>query len=167
MKVDFENLSPQSKIWIYPADRILHDDDIITIRPQLQNFLENWSSHGSPILNFGDIYYNKFLVLFADETRSRASGCSIDYSVHFITELGNIIGVNFFQHLEIQYLDGKNLKTVSGTKNLKELINNLSIDGETLFFDNTIKDKHQFNTEWIKPIKNSWLKRFLNQNSKL
>ncbi|HMP30849.1 MAG TPA: hypothetical protein PKD85_14680, partial [Saprospiraceae bacterium] len=81
MKVSFEVLSPQSKIWIYTSDRFLTENAVDLIQPNLEIFLENWSSHGSPIFNYGNLYYNKFLVLFADETRSHASGCSIDKSV--------------------------------------------------------------------------------------
>jgi hypothetical protein len=162
MKVSFEKLSPQSKLWIYSADRFLTDNEMNIVLPQLHDFLEQWSSHGSPILNFGDIYHHKFLVLFADETRSYASGCSIDKSVHFITELGQQIGINFFERMQIQYLEDDQLISVPGTKKFKELINDHIVNEDTLIFDHTVKDKAQFENEWIKPLKYSWLKRYSN-----
>jgi hypothetical protein len=163
MKVSFEELSPSSKIWIYSADRFFNEEEVAEIKNRLDQFLNQWHAHGSPILNFGDIYHNKFLVLFADETRSCASGCSIDSSVRFIKDLGEFFGADFFTRLEIQYLDGDKIKTLSGTKALKEAIESGNADQNTIVFDHTVKDKSEFVTAWKKPVKDSWLKRFIPQ----
>ena len=163
MKVSFEELAPTSKIWIYTADRFLNNEEVAEIRSRLDQFLDQWQAHGSPILNFGDIYHNKFLVLFADESRSYASGCSIDSSVRFIRDLGELIGTDFFTRLEIQYHDGHAIKTLAGTKALKEAMESGNTDQNTIIFDHTVKDKSEFMTSWQKPVKDSWLKRFIPQ----
>lgn len=163
MKVSFEELSPSSKIWIYNADRFLTEDEASKIKAGLDKFLDQWHAHGSPILNFGDLYHQKFLVLFADETKSYASGCSIDSSVRFVRDLGEMIGVDFFTRLEIQYFKGNEIKTFEGTKALKTALENGSLMHDTIIFDHTVKDKAEFETGWQKPISASWLKRFIPQ----
>ena len=165
MKVHFEELSDSSKIWIYTADRFLTEAEAAVVRLRLSVFLDQWSSHGSPILNFGDIFYNKFLVLFADESKSYASGCSIDNSVHFVQALGAEIGADFFTRLEIQYVSEGSIKTLSGTKELKQKLEEGSINEETVIFDHTVKDKSEFVKSWQKPIKNSWMSRFISKNT--
>ena len=45
---------------------------------------------------------------------------------------------------------------------LPGLIKEGKINADTLFFDNLVKDKDQFLRSWVKPLKDSWLKRYLN-----
>ncbi len=161
MKANFEDLSEQSKLWIYSADRFLNDEESLIIENELSTFLNEWNAHGSPILNFGKLYHKRFLVIFADETKSYASGCSIDKSVHFIEYIGQKLGIDWFNRLQFQYIKDDKVIAINGASDLKDLIKNQEISGDTLIFDNTIKDKGQFEKEWTKPLKESWLKRYL------
>jgi len=36
-----------------------------------------------------------------------------------------------------------------------------TVDGDTFFFDNLVKDKGDFLQNWIKPLMHSWHKRFV------
>jgi hypothetical protein len=80
----FENFSDQSRVWVYPSSRVLNDVDKISIGKQLDNFLSNWNAHGTPIKGDYAIFEDNFIVLIADESFSKASGCSIDSSVKCI-----------------------------------------------------------------------------------
>ena len=89
-----------SKVWVYQSNRILSEEEKKFIQINLNEFVQNWKSHGSPLEGSGIVYLDRFLILMVNY----ASGCSIDQSVHFIKSLGNEINVDFFDRMLITYL---------------------------------------------------------------
>jgi hypothetical protein len=49
MYILFENLPVESRIWIYQSNRKFSDDEIIEIEKDLQSFIDEWMSHGTPL----------------------------------------------------------------------------------------------------------------------
>lgn len=147
-----------SKVWVYQSDRILSEEEKKFIQINLNEFVKNWKSHGSPLEGSGIVYLDRFLILMVNY----ASGCSIDQSVHFIKSLGNEINVDFFDRMLITYLTKTgDLRTVHLSE-LEDLYQKNEIDQETYFFDPLVETKEQFETSFKKKIGESWLKSRLN-----
>lgn len=147
-----------SKVWVYQSNRILSEEEKKFIQINLNEFVQNWKSHGSPLEGSGIVYLDRFLILMVNY----ASGCSIDQSVHFIKSLGNEINVDFFDRMLITYLTKTgDLRTVHLSE-LEDLYQKNEIDQETYFFDPLVETKEQFETSFKKKIGESWLKSRLN-----
>lgn len=147
-----------SKVWIYQSNRILSEEEKKFIQINLNEFVQYWKSHGSPLEGSGIVYLDRFLILMVNY----ASGCSIDQSVHFIKSLGNEINVDFFDRMLITYLTKTgDLRTVHLSE-LEDLYQKNEIDQETYFFDPLVETKEQFETSFKKKIGESWLKSRLN-----
>lgn len=160
MILDLIALDNSSKVWIYQADREFTYDELDEAREDIFHFLTEWTAHSRALYCYGNIFHRRFLAFFVDETNSHASGCSIDKSVSFVTQLGNKFGVDFFDRMTYAYMKNEEIFTLSHN-DLSAAYKDNVINEDTLFFDNLVKDKGAFLEEWIKPLKNSWHKRFL------
>jgi len=147
-----------SKVWVYQSNRILSEEEKNFVQIQLNEFVQNWKSHGSPLEGSGIVYLDRFIILMVNY----ASGCSIDQSVHFVKSLGNKINVDFFDRMLITYLNKKGDPRTVHLSEIDDLIQKNEIDKETYFFDASIDTKEQFETSFKKKIGKSWLKSRLN-----
>ncbi len=154
-------LDNSSKVWIYQADREFTYDELDEIRELLFPFVDEWSSHGSNVPAYANVFHRRFLCFFADESQfSGVSGCSIDSSVAFVKKIGEKYNVNFFDRMQYAYMEDEDIRTVHNNK-LNEAKESGEIKDETLFFDNLVSTKEKFLKQWLVPLQDSWHKRML------
>lgn len=162
MVADLIALDNRSRVWIYQSDQELPAEARYEIQDYLFQFLSQWTAHHAELKSYGNVFHDQFLTLFVDETTAPASGCSIDSSVHFVQQLGQKYNVDFFNRMIFSYLDEAQEKVITLSKDdFKTAYANGTIHDETLVFDNLVKTKDQFLKEWLKPLKDSWHKRFV------
>ena len=99
------SLDFSAKTWIYMADRAFTWDETDSLRPEIYQFGEQWSSHNQNLLSYGELFHHRFIVLMVDETNAGASGCSIDSSVHFVQAMGQKYNVDFFNRTLFAYME--------------------------------------------------------------
>jgi len=97
----FPEFIPESKVWIYAANRELTKKEQQTITAELEPFITVWAAHGDGLLGKSIIHKNRFVILVVDESKAKASGCSIDTSVRFMKELGAKLNIDFFDRLKL------------------------------------------------------------------
>ena len=95
----------ESRVWIYQADRPFDEADIQAVNEDIERFCEQWTSHNRALRALGGVMHDLFVVLVVDETRSEASGCSIDKSVAFVKSLEQKYGRRLLDRHTIAYLD--------------------------------------------------------------
>ncbi|MBP6397586.1 MAG: hypothetical protein KBF57_00865 [Saprospiraceae bacterium] len=153
-------LAPESRVWLYAASRELSYEELDIAREMLLPFLEEWTSHSRELMCYGNIFHQRFLGIFVDESMAPASGCSIDASSRFVQQLSEKLKVDFFSRSEVFSLQNDKINAW----NLQSLSQSY-IDGEfnndTLFFDNLVTTKEAFLRSWLVPLKDSWINRFV------
>lgn len=160
MILDLIALDNSSKVWIYQADREFSYDELDAIRPELQQFLEDWTSHNNQLMTYGNIFHRRFLAIFVDETLSGASGCSIDASVRYIKSLEQKYNVSLMGRDQVATMIDEEIDTIP-LNELNQAIADNRITQQTFVFDNLVKTKGDFLKYWIKPLEESWHKRFV------
>jgi hypothetical protein len=153
-------LNEDSKVWIYQADRFFTDDEMDEIIPSIRNFVTGWVSHSNDLRAYGNLFHHRFICLFVDESESSASGCSIDSSVRFIKEIGHKYKVNMMSRTDFAYLKDDTVHAIS-MDDLSAALSKGDVAMDTLFFDHNVKTKDEFLKSWVKPLENSWQKRFI------
>jgi hypothetical protein len=148
-----------SRVWIYQGDKPLPADDIGLVNDQIESFAKEWVSHNIQLSATGGLLHDMFLILVADESRTGASGCSIDPSVRFVRQMGEAYQTDFFNRLYFTYLADEKVHRVH-RDGIAELYGQGKINDDTLFFDNLVADKKQFLERWVTPFGKSWIKRF-------
>src|SRR5688500_5902333 len=161
MKLNYQELipaefAPDSRVWIYQSNRLFNLQEALQVEDMLNDFVETWNSHGTPVKGFGNLFFGQFVILMADETATGVSGCSTDSSVRLIKQIEQVFNVQMFDRQLLAFLVKERVQLVPLTQ-LKYATENNFITGETLYFDNTIQTKEQLANEWLKPVKESWL----------
>lgn len=156
-----EELSPESRVWIYQANRPLSNGEVDAMRPLVREFAKEWVAHGADLDSDGDVLYNHFVVLMVDETRNAASGCSIDTSTRFIKEIEEQFDVALFDRLTIALWIDQEVRLTSKGE-LSAMLESGTITSDAQMFDNTVQTKDAFDSSWLVPIKDSWLSKSLN-----
>jgi hypothetical protein len=150
-----------SKVWIYQSSRLFFVNEALEIEEMLERFVESWTSHGAPVKGYANIFFGQFIILMADETATGVSGCSTDSSVRIIKEIGQKMNVQLFERQTLAFLVKGKIQLLPFSQ-LEYALKNGFINGETLYFNNTILTKRELLQNWIMPIKESWLAKRMN-----
>jgi phosphopantetheine adenylyltransferase len=154
MLVNFNNISNDSRIWLYASPVKLNNDQKNHITNFLSIHLKNWEAHKVPLTSAVTILENYFIVIALDEDINNASGCSIDTLQHKIQELEEYLSISLTNRLNIYCLLDGIIECVPSSK-LAVIANK-----ETLFYDLTIQKKIELDT-YLKPIKDGWCSRLV------
>lgn len=154
MFVSYTSLPPTARVWIYQANRPLTNAEVDIISIGLKSFTEEWMVHGQPLQASFEIRYNRFILLAAND---QASGCSIDSSVRAVKEIGERLGVDFFDRQQVCFKNGDEVFSL--------LLTGLNgkIDASVYVFNNLVDTKAAVEENWLQQAGNSWIKRYLPQ----
>jgi len=160
MKVDFENISNKSRIWIYQSNDEFNKSDIKIINEKSDEFIENWKAHNKDLKSAYTILHNRFIVIAIDEDFNPIGGCSIDYSLRLIKDISNTINKNLLDRMTIIYRDNTIINSIS-LNDFKSQIKNGLFSYDTLIFDTTINTKQELLDKFEVKLSNSWLSKFM------
>lgn len=162
MITDYKNLLPEnfhadSRVWIYQCERAFNEIETTQIDELLHEFTKNWTSHGAKVKGFGQVFFNQFIVLMADETASEVSGCSTDSSVRIIKNIEETYQVILFNRQLLGFLINDKVELIP-LQEIQKSFESEFINTETLYFNNIVLHKKELEEIWIIPLKNSWLR---------
>ena len=160
MWIDFDKLPDDARVWVYQANRPLTDGDVSAINQALQPALGQWAAHGQALLASARVIENRFVVVGVDEGYNLPSGCSIDWSVRTLRELGESLSIDFFNRsVAIRATDGS-VQTID-LSSVKAAVSSGFLTPETIVFNTLVKSKAEFLTGWRLRAADSWLKRYV------
>jgi regulator of protease activity HflC (stomatin/prohibitin superfamily) len=158
--MSYEDLSGDTRVWIYQSSRELSDAEAAEIRQKADAFAEKWTAHGKAMRAAIEVLYNRFIVVFADERQAMASGCSIDSSVRFIKQLEGDYNIALLDRMNIAYKEGDKVQGVHLTR-FREMLAQGLLDENTVVFNNLVSNKADFDKGWEVPLKESWHKQLI------
>ncbi len=159
MRVSFDQLGPDARIWIYQSTSPFTREIADELQADIQEFTEQWSAHQQPLAAYGEVLHHRFVVLMVDERLNKASGCSIDASVAFIRGLEEKYSLQLFDRMTFSFVHGDQITTVP-KEQFSALYKSGEITEDTVVFDNLIRTKAEWDS-WQKPLGKSWLMRFV------
>ncbi|TXE06009.1 ABC transporter ATPase [Gelidibacter salicanalis] len=160
MLVDFNTLPEESRVWIYQANRSFTDEEIVELESKLDTFISNWTAHGSDLQSGYLIKYKRFIVIALNQSLTKATGCSIDASVHFIQQLEKEYTVDLMDKMNVSYKQGDFIayKTLI---DFKKMAKDKAVSKNTIVFNNLVHNIAEFNENWEVPASESWHSRFV------
>ena len=161
--MDTKSLSSEARVWIYQAGKRLTENEKKEILRRANDFVRNWSTHGTVLKANAQILYDVFLVLSADENDVEASGCSIDKSLRFIKQLEHDFQISLLDRQTIAMLKDSEVHLLD-LSTFKTQINTGKIGKDSIIFNNLVNTIHQMETNWKIPVSKSWLKKYLSDN---
>ena len=163
MNLDYKSLLPQdfhptSKVWVYQSSRLFTIAEALEIEDMLEEFVENWRSHGAVVKGYGNMFFGQFIILMADESQSGVSGCSTDSSVRLIKTIEERFKVDMFNRQNLAFLVKDKIQLLPLSQ-LNYALENNFITTETIYFNNLVLTKDELLNNWMIPVKDSWLAR--------
>lgn len=148
---------PSSRVWIYQSNRSFMISEALEMEDMMNDFVENWNSHGAKVKGYANLLFAQFVVLMADETAAGVSGCSTDSSVRLIKQIEERFKVDMFNRQNLAFIVKEKIQTIPLAQ-LKYAFDNNFINAETPYFNNLVASKETLLSEWMIPVKDSWLK---------
>lgn len=166
MNLQFQEQIPlsfndSSRVWIYQCSRLFFLPEALQIEELLEQFVDGWKSHGAEVKGYANLFFGQFIVLIADETATGVSGCSTDSSIRLIKEIEQKFNVVLFDRQTLAFVVKDKIQLLPISQ-LNYAVKNDFINGETLYFNNTILSKKELLQSWIIPVKESWLAKRVN-----
>lgn len=154
------NFSPESRVWVYTANRSLTDAESSAAQRSLDAFVRQWTAHDQALQAKAEVFQNQFVILVVDETRAGASGCSIDKSVHFLEALGQQLNVDLFERMRFAWTDNNTMRFADRAEFTSHVGNGLITDG-TPVVNTLVQTKKDLGEQWLVPFGKSWHRRLV------
>ena len=153
---------PASRVWIYQSSRLFFVSEALEIEEMMQDFVESWHSHGAKVKGYANMFFGQFIVIIADETQAGVSGCSTDSSVRLIKAIEARYKVDMFNRQNLAFIVKEKVQLLPLSQ-LKYAFENSFIDADTIYFNNLVQTKEELLTQWLIPVKQSWLAKKIPQ----
>ena len=151
MLTNYQNLSDDAKVFLYPSSRKFYPNELKGLEEKIKNFVSNWTDFPTTY----KIEYNRFLLFFIED--------NIEMSTEMMDELAIFI-MQLEKDYEITLLDKVNMCFKQGEyvqyqemKRFRELVKKKSISKKNIVFNNFINTKFDFENNWETPLSESWL----------
>ncbi len=148
------------KIWIYTLSKQLTPEQELDLNTRCENFVSTWTAHDVALNASFELYKNRLLIFKVDESNYAASGCSIDKQLRLVKELEATFSIELLNRMLVAY-ENNNVIEVVKQSQIKELLISNSISENTLVFDNTITSSLELESAWKKPLKETYLSKYL------
>ena len=102
MFVDFDEISDQSSLLVFCADKEIVDNGLTK---DLISFIKSWTSHGEDVLGSFKIFFNQLVIVAFDETNNNISGCSKDKCYNLFKGFKLNYNLDFFRRDLVFYID--------------------------------------------------------------
>ncbi|MGS0527554.1 ABC transporter ATPase [Zobellia nedashkovskayae] len=160
MLVEFNTLPDASRIWTYQGSRSFTDTELEEIQKEFDEFITEWTAHGSQLKAGYEIKYRRFIIVALDQSATAASGCSIDASVHFIQHLEKKYDVELLDKMNVSYKQGEHVAYKS-LIDFKKMAKQKAVSKNTIVFNNLVTNKLEYQEHWEVPASESWHSRFM------
>jgi hypothetical protein len=155
MRIPIDQLGNDAHVWIFGVSPALDERQSAILLQHVDAFLDQWSSHGTPIRGARDLREGSFLVIAADPASER-SGCSIDRMFGTLKMLEQQLGVQILDANRVFFRDADRVRAV-----LRAEFRTVA-GGETPVFDLTAERLGAIRTgAWELPAAASWHRQLL------
>jgi hypothetical protein len=155
-RVELTSLPDHGRIWVFPAGRRLEEEEARTLLAEVDEFLDGWAAHGSPLRSARQLRDRQFLVVAVDEDVESPSGCSIDALVHRLKELGRKLEVTLVEHGPVWFRAGGDVRTVSRSE-FRRMARDGEVDVRTPVFDTSLTRLSVLRAHGLeRPAADSW-----------
>lgn len=149
------------KVWTYVSSRELSNEEIARLQDHADHFVKEWTAHENKLAASFSIFKGRILVFVVNEDVHGASGCSIDKLLRFIKQTEQALQVTLLDRMLVALKEGDKVR-VEKAAALPKLLESGQLNENTLVY-NTAASTGEELDNWEKPLKNTWLSRYLHQ----
>tara|TARA_B100000902_G_scaffold392929_1_gene446230 strand:+ start:79925 stop:80389 length:465 start_codon:yes stop_codon:yes gene_type:complete len=154
MFIDFENISNNSRVWVYGSETEISQALSKNIHNDIESFLSDWKHHNNPLICSLKILFNRFIIIALDDSKYGVGGCSLDSLQRQIQLIEKKYSIILLNRLNVFCLKEDIIECIP-LSDLKDKVNN-----NTLFYDLTIQNKNEISS-MLKPVSDGWCEKYI------
>ena len=131
----FQNLHPQSRIWLYISKEKINDITQNNISSLFKDFHKYWKSHGQPVNGQLKFIKENLLVVGADYFPNGMCGRAVDAQVRFINKVNEEFNLDLLNRTNIAFVK-ENSTVVHNYNNLDAVIKKGLVNKSTVYCNN-------------------------------
>jgi hypothetical protein len=155
MRVPFESLPADARLWIFAAERPLSNTEQERLLAAVDEFIDQWQAHGHALAAARELRYGQFLLLGVDESQEGASGCSIDAMTRTLGVLETQLGLELQNHAPVLYRTADGVARTSRPA-FGDRARSGEVTPDTIVFDNSLTRVGDLADKWEVPARASW-----------
>lgn len=156
LNTPFEEMPDSARVWVYGADKPLESAGEKKLLSEVDNYLTDWTAHGTPLSAARKWQDHRFLTIAVDQEQAGASGCSIDGLFRTLKSIEKSLGASVVTSGLIFYRDRSgNIRSVTRDE-FSELGAAGEIDGDTQVFDLSVTSLAEWRARFSSNASHSW-----------
>jgi hypothetical protein len=160
MYVTFDELSPESRVWVYTGSRAFTRAEEELVSKALKAFCGEWAAHGQALKSSFKIESHQFIIMAVDEDFHNPSGCSIDSSVGVMRQIHQATGVDLLDRSKVPFYIQNEVKLIP-VSGLKQQFQQGQLNPGSVTFNTLVATKAEFETRWKVSTEKTWLSKYL------
>jgi hypothetical protein len=158
-RIPFDSLPDSARIWTFGVQRDLTPQEEERLLRAVDEFLDGWTTHGTPLRGGRSWYYGRLLVVGVDEAAAPPSGCSIDALVHALQELEVSLDTRIVDNSMVWYRQGDEVRCDS-RGGFRRRAESGEVSPDTTVFDTTVIRLGEFRAgHWEASAGERWHRR--------
>lgn len=149
-------LPDDARVWVFGAAGVVDAAASDRLLGVVDDFLAQWTAHGSPLVCGRDWRDERFLAVGVDQSTAGASGCSIDGLFRTLARLEPELGTTMLGGGRVYYRDAEGQVKVATRTVFAELARSGQIGPDTPVFDTSITSAVAWRAEFERPVRESW-----------
>jgi hypothetical protein len=159
MKVNFSDLPEHAKVWMYQAERKLSPTEQALIQRVAEQFLSEWESHGLPVQGAVDVLQEMTIRVAAFTDEDAMCGRAQDAQVRLMKMLEAELGVQLTNRMVLAFGE-EGAEQFVHMSALPSHIQAAEIHPQSIFYDNLVLSKADFERAWKTEAGSSWVARY-------
>jgi hypothetical protein len=156
LEMPFEEFPDSARVWVYGSDRDLDAASESRLLTEVDNYLTQWTAHGTPLSAARNWRDKRFLTIAVDQDRAGASGCSIDGLFRALKSLEKEIGASVITSGLIFFRDRAGKIRAVTREAFGELGAKGEVDGDTEVFDLSVTTLREWRARFSSHAAHSW-----------
>lgn len=154
--VAFSDIPDDARVWVFASSRPLAGEAESALLHDVDDFLDGWRAHGSPLSAARDWRDHQFLAITVDPRSADASGCSLDALFRSFRALEQSVGVTMLGGGRVFYRDANGTVRTTDRAGFDALASDGVVTGETSVFDTSVTSARDWRVKFEVPAVESW-----------
>jgi hypothetical protein len=159
--VSFQELPDDARVWVFGAAGEVTEPASEQLLDAVDDFLDHWNAHGSPLVCAREWRDGRFLAIGVDQSTAGASGCSIDGLFRTLQRLEPELGTTLLGAGRVYYRGADGRVNAASRPAFTQLARASEIGAETAVFDTALTSAAAWRREFERPAKESWHAKLL------
>jgi hypothetical protein len=154
--VAFASVPDDARVWVFGTAAAVSPDVEESLLATVDEYLDDWRAHGSPLTVGRDWRDGRFLAVAVDQRDENASGCSLDALFRVLRGIEDRLGVSLLGNGRVYYRSQDDVVQVTDRAGFATLAQEGLIGPESRVFDLSVQTVAGWRNQFETPAAASW-----------